>query len=273
MAKFSFILCDPLESFGDLGAFASVLRTIKQLGFAGIECNLIARDLASADRLLQLVEEIQLPIVSFLTGANYFSEGLCLSSPNVETRQRAVESLCRFTAVAAQFNAVLVVGQMQGFRSDEPHVSAAEARIEDALRQVAASAEANGATVVVEPVNHLQCGFHNTLEAVVNLVGRIGSARVRPMLDSFHMNVEEKSMTEPIRRAGNNLAHFHLCESNGSFLGSGRLDFEPILAALESIDYRGFVSVKVYREAWETAARATSEHLRSRGLLEQWQLR
>jgi sugar phosphate isomerase/epimerase len=74
-------------------------------------------------------------------------------------------------------------------------------------------------------------------------------------------------MTEPILRAGNNLAHFHLCESNGSFLGSGHLDFGPILAALDSIDYRGYVSVKVYREAWETAARATSDYLHSKGLL------
>ena len=263
MTKLSFILCDPLECFGNLDAFASVLRTLKHLGYEGVECNITSPGLADADGLLRLVEEIKLPIVSFLTGANYFGQGLCLSSPHEEIRRKAVESLRQFTSTAARFGAVLVVGQMQGFRSDEPDMAVAEDRIEDALRQVAAAAEENGATIVVEPVNHLQCGFHNTLEAVLSLTDRVGSNHVKPMLDSFHINIEEKSMTEPILRADKDLAHFHLCESNGGFLGSGHLDFGPILESLDSIDYPGYVSVKVYQEAWEAAARATMVHLSS----------
>src|SRR5688572_3087573 len=117
MTKFSFILCDPLESFGDLDGLALVLRALKRLGYDGVEFNLIAPGLADAEGLLRLVEEIELPIVSFLTGANYFGQGLCLSSSQQETRRKAVETLCQFTSVAARFNAVLVVGQMQGFRS------------------------------------------------------------------------------------------------------------------------------------------------------------
>lgn len=268
MTKFSFILCDPLESFGDLDDFAFVLRTLKRLGYAGVEFNLTSPGLADVEGLLRLVEEIELPIVSFLTGANYFGKGLCLSSPQEETRRKSVDSLCRFTSVAARFDAVLVVGQMQGFRSDEPDRAVAENRIENALRQVAAAAEENGATVVVEPVNHLQCGFHNTLEAVLNLTDRVGSTRLKPMLDSFHINIEEQSMTEPILRAGKNLGHFHLCESNGGFLGSGHLDFRPIMETLVAIGYRGYVSVKVYRETWDAAARATMDHLRAKGLVE-----
>ena len=200
MTKFSYILCEPIESFGDLNGFAEVLHTLKRLGYSGVEFNITSPSPIDGDHLLNLVKEIDLPIVSFLTGANYFGKGLCLSSPNDGLRQKAVEALCEFTATAAQYGALLVVGQMQGFRSDEPDRSVAEARIERALRQVASAAERNGTTVVVEPVNHLQCGFHNTFESVHSLTRRIGSTRVKPMLDSFHMNIEETSLTEPILR-------------------------------------------------------------------------
>jgi len=267
MSKFSFILCDPLESFGSLEGFASVLRTLKQIGFRGVEFNITANGLADVESLLQLVETLDLPVVSLLTGANYFSHGLCLSSPNVDIRRTTVERLCQFTSVAARFGAVLVVGQMQGFVRDEPIAELAIDRIETALRRVAVAAEESGTTVVLEPVNHLQCGFHNTLDAVMNLTERIGSERLKPMLDSFHMNIEEVSMLEPLQRVGKNLGHFHLCESNGGPLGSGHLNVGSILTTLDSIDYRGFVSVKVYRCDWESSARSTMNHLRTLGLV------
>lgn len=265
--KFSFILCDPVESFGNLEDFAAVLRCLKQLGFDGVEFNLTSAALASSEALLQLVKEIELPIVSFLTGANYFGRGLCLSSPHPDVRQNAIETLCQFTSTAAQFGALLVVGQMQGLRSDEPDRHVAEERIEDALRQVAAAAEQNGATVVVEPVNHLQCGFHNTLQAVLQLSRRIGSPRLKPMLDSFHINIEEQGQIEPILRAGSDLAHYHLCESNGGLLGSGHIDVASICEALDSIRYQGYVSVKVFREPWDFAAKSTMEQLKFMGLV------
>jgi sugar phosphate isomerase/epimerase len=265
MSKLSFILCDPIESFGDMSDFATVLRSLKRIGFGGVEFNLTPSVVSRSEQLLHMVEEIELPVVSFLTGTNYFGQGLCLCSPDDEIRRKAIETLCQFTATAAKFGAILVVGQMQGFRSDEPDRDLAVERIESALRQVAQSAEENGTTVVLEPVNHLQCGFHNTLEAVMNLTDRVGSLRLKPMLDSFHMNIEERSMKEPITRVGKDLAHFHLCESNGGFLGSGHLDIPAIFEALDSGGYRGVVSVKVYREAWETAARATMEYFKSIG--------
>jgi sugar phosphate isomerase/epimerase len=260
MTKFSFILCDPIDSFGNRDSFASVLRTLKEIGYAGVEFN-ITPGLTDTEGLLRPVEQTQLPIVSFLTGANYFGKGLCLCSPKDEIREQAVEALCGFTRTAAQFGAVLVVGQMQGFRSDEPDRAAAEARIEQALRLVADAAEQNGATVVVEPVNHLQCGFHNTAQSVLDLTRRIGSPNLKPMLDSFHLNIEETSVTEPILRIGKEIGHFHLCESNGGNFGTGHLDVRAILKSLDNVGYRGYVSVKVYREPWEPAARATMEYL------------
>jgi sugar phosphate isomerase/epimerase len=75
------------------------------------------------------------------------------------------------------------------------------------------------------------------------------------------MNIEEVSLTEPIHRAGRDLVHFHLCESNGGFLGSGHLNLPAMFAALDEIDYCGFTSVKVYRHSWKAGAESSIRYL------------
>lgn len=261
-AKISYILVDRPDSFPSFESFAAALRHVKEVGFEGVEINLAGPNPIDIDALVRTADSIDLPVVSLLSGSNYFSEALCLSSPRDEVRRRAVERLQGYTALAARLGAVLVVGQMQGFLSDEPDRAAGETRIEACMRRVVEAAERNGATIAFEPVNHLQAGFNNTLSEVMALADRIGSDRLRPMLDSFHMNVEERNMTEPIHRAGNRLAHFHLCESNGSFLGSGHLNFKPMFEALEAIRYQGYVSLKIYRQPWAAGAEASVTFLK-----------
>ncbi len=261
MAKFSFIILERPESFGSFESFAAAIRSVKELGYDGVEFNLTGPSGYEVDALARALDSTALPIASMLTGTNYFREGLCLSSPRAEVRRKAVERLQTYTRIAARFGAVLVIGQMQGFASDEPDQAVGEARIEESLKPVVEAAERHGATIAFEPVNHLQAGFHHTLADVMALAGRLGSPCFKPMLDTFHINIEEKSMIEPIHRAGRDLAHFHLCESNGDFLGSGHCDFPAILAALDQVGYAGYVSAKVYRRPWAVALARTMQFI------------
>jgi sugar phosphate isomerase/epimerase len=267
MTKISYIIAEHPNSFGSFGAFSDALRRVKELCYAGVEMHLSEPAGFEVDELLRLVESIDLPVVSFMTGAGYFSEGLCLSSPRAEVRERAVARLSKCAATAARFGAVIVVGQMQGFLSDEPDRVVGEARITEGMKRVTEAAEQHGATIAFEPVNHLQAGFNNSLAEVMALASKIGSPRFKPMLDSFHMNIEEKSLTEPIQRVGRELAHFHLCESNGNVLGSGHLDVKPMLDALDAIKYPGYVSLKIYRQPWAVGAEASVPYLKAMGVM------
>ena len=266
MFRISYILVEEPASFPSFDDFAKALHHIKELGYQGVELNMVRPAGFDTDGLTRLSDSLELPVASFMTGANYFGEGLCLSSPDAQLRQRAVDRLKEYTAQAGRLRAILVIGQMQGFQSDEPDSELAEARIEECLRGVVEAAEQNGTTVVFEPVNHLQTGFNNSLSKVTALVERIGSAHLKPMLDTFHMNIEEKSMSEPIQRVGANLGHFHLCETNGGAPGSGHLDFNAVFAALDAIDYSGWVSVKNYRQPWHVAAEGAMQYLSQNSL-------
>jgi D-psicose/D-tagatose/L-ribulose 3-epimerase len=109
--------------------------------------------------------------------------------------------------------------------------------------------------LVMEPVNHLQVGFNTTVAEVRAMVARVGSPRLRPMVDTLHMNIEERSLVEPIHALGADLGHVHLCETNGGIFGSAHIDFAAVLRALDDIGYTGFIAVKVYRNAtWGVGA-------------------
>ena len=246
MIHYSYMLIDERDVFAkDLPVFFDLVKTS---GYEGVEFNLTPGLIKQLDRLEEALKDTGLKTPSFLTGAAY-GEGLCLSSPDASVRSRTVERLLSYFEVAHRFQSVLVVGLLQGLRSDEADSKIANQRIVECLREVADAAQEQGVELVIEPVNHLQVGFNNSVAEVCQLIEAIGSPVFRPMVDTLHMNIEETSLTQPIHVCGTALRHVHLCESNGAALGSGHIDFDAVLKALNEIGYDGFASVKIYRNA------------------------
>lgn len=151
--KFSFIMCDPVPELGEL---AARMRRLAELGYQGVE--LVATHPLGyvVDELAAVAEQTRLPVVSLLSGWSYSNEGLCLSSPDEGVRDRAVTRLIEYVELAQRLGALVVVGLMQGFRSDEPDTTVANVRITEALSRVARTAESRRVPLIIEPVNHLQ---------------------------------------------------------------------------------------------------------------------
>src|SRR5262249_34019403 len=138
----------------------------------------------------------------------------------------------------------------------------ANERIAACVRPVADAAAERGTTIVLEPVNHLQVGFNHTAAEAVAMIERVGSPGLGYMLDTIHLNIEERSVLGTIRDHGRRIRHFHLCETNGGPFGTGNLDFRAVLRALDEVEYSHFAAVKIYRKAaWEEAAAAAKAFL------------
>jgi len=261
--KLSYVVYSPVP---DLAELAVRMRLLAELGYEGIELHATHPMGFAIDDLAAEAERFGLPVVSLMSGWSYANEGLCLSSPDASVRDRTVAGLVGYVEMAERLDALLVVGLLQGLRTDEPDTDVANARIADALARVARAAEERGVRIVLEPVNHLQVGFNHTAAEVTELIARIGSPAVGLMLDTIHMNIEERSMLDVIREHGRTLGHFHLAETNGGLYGSGNLDFAAVLGALEAAGYNGSVSVKIYRTpSWEVAARSALEYVHGLG--------
>ena len=246
MEHLSYMLIDPPARWG--GSIDDTFGFIRSCGYAGVELNLTPELVNRMDEIECAALEHDLHVVSLLTGVAY-ADGLCLSVPDESIREKTVARLVENLETAERFNAILVVGLLQGLRSDEPDPDVANERIISCLRLVGREAELKGIDIVVEPVNHLQVGFNHSVGEVRDLICAIGSSAFHPMVDTIHMNIEETSLVQPIYDCGASLRHVHLCESHGGPPGTGRIDFSEVLGALKDIGYPHFASVKVYRKA------------------------
>jgi D-psicose/D-tagatose/L-ribulose 3-epimerase len=262
MIRLSYILLPRLATFATPDRLREAFAVLRDCGYEGVELNLTEPLGIDRVALRRLVDDSGLVVPSFLTGEAYL-DGLCLSTPDAAVRTRTVARLTGYLDLAREFSACLVVGLLQGLRKDEPDPGMANHRIVECLKSVAEAAATQGVDLVIEPVNHLQVGFNNSVAEVLALIDAIGLPSVRPMVDTVHMNIEERSLTDPILACGRALRHVHLCESNGGRFGSGHIDFAAVRRALVDIGYDGFGSVKVYRHTgFEEAARSSLDHLR-----------
>jgi hypothetical protein len=75
----------------------------------------------------------------------------------------------------------------------------------------------------------------NTCEQALELKAIIGADNVRIHLDTYHMNIEEKSFHAVTRRAGKDLVHYHLCENDRGIPGTGLVDWDGIFRGLAEI--------------------------------------
>ncbi len=65
------------------------------------------------------------------------------------------------------------------------------------------------------------------------------------MADTYHMNIEERSLPEAIRVTGTLINHVHLSDSNRAAPGLGHVDYAGVLRALLDIDYPGYLTFEL----------------------------
>ena len=83
-------------------------------------------------------------------------------------------------------------------------------------------------------------------EEGVEFVKEVDKDNVKVMLDTFHMNIEEVSIGDAIRHAGNLLGHLHTGECNRMVPGKGRMPWREIGDALQDIKYDGNVVMEPF---------------------------
>ena len=243
--KFSYVLPDP-ASYAGWEEFDGDLACMKQAGYHAVELQIADPADLDENRLRRSLEGVGYRLCAFQTGGTYATRGNCLCTGDEAVRRRTIDLLKSFVDLAERWNSVIVFGSLQGRAEDEPSLETGRRRIVDAVTLVGRYAAGKNVTIACEPVNHLEVAYHNTIEQVHSLVRGLDSPGVRMMIDTFHMNIEEKSMSAPLPAIRDVLAHVHLSETNRDVLGRGHWDTPAFLRELQRLDYKGHCSVGVY---------------------------
>jgi D-psicose/D-tagatose/L-ribulose 3-epimerase len=128
----------------------------------------------------------------------------------------------------------------------------------ETLKPVADYAGQRGVQLAIEPLNRFETDFINTVEQGMDFVGRIGASNVGFLLDTFHMNIEEKDIAAAIRKAGLKVFHFHSCENDRGTPGTGHVEWKEVASALREINYQGPVVIEAFTTEITEIARAVS---------------
>ena len=186
-----------------------------------------------------------------------------VSHEDPSMRAKGVEYLQTCVELAAAAGARLVGGPMYATTGKTALLEPAQRaqqwnRAVESLRVVAADAQERQVTLAIEPLNRFETDLVNTVEQGVTLCEDIGADNVGLLLDTFHMNIEEKNIGDALRLAGAHLRHFHACENDRGAPGSGHVEWPEVFAALDDIGYDDTIVIESFTPEIKEIARAVS---------------
>ena len=246
--KLSIVVSTQPASFSALaynGKLEQSIARIAGLGYDGVE--LAVRDPRDLDvvKVAGLLDQNRLTVPAIGTGQAYGEDGLCFTHPEREVRELAIQRIKSHIDLGATLRAQVILGLIRG--KVEPPVGRVQAYewLVEALKECAAYAESKGVRLAMEPINRYETNLIETVAEGIELIDHIGSDAFGLLLDTFHMNIEEPSIEDSIRAAGDRIFHFHVADSNRWYPGAGHVDFQRIVQVLDDVGYSGFLSAEI----------------------------
>lgn len=221
----------------------ALLPTIKQVGLNGIE--------------IPMFDPADLPIQNIREAlhTNHLDCTVCAILPkpfnpissDQDTRRKAIEHLIRCVEASSAMGAKLLAGPLFapiGYLPKHRPTGKEWRWAVEAFQALGAVLDRNDVVLSIEPVNRSETFFLRTAEEAKQLCDSIGNPRIGVTIDTFHANIEEKSIPEAIRTLGGHLKHIHASENDRSLLGHGHVPFKEIIAVLKEIGYSGYLMIE-----------------------------
>ena len=185
------------------------------------------------------------------------------SSEDPAVRGQAVDYIKKCIDFARELKSPVVAGPMYSAVGKTRLLSKDEKQKQwqlavDSLRKAADYAAEHGVKLAIEPLNRFETDFINTVEQGLELLDQIANPNVGFLLDTFHMNIEEKDVAAAIRRAGSKIFHFHTCENDRGTPGTGHVEWNSVRDSLKDAGYEGPVVIEAFNSEIKEIARAVA---------------
>ena len=187
-----------------------------------------------------------------------------LTSDEPAKRQAGRDYLSYCAETAQALGARVVGGPLYGnplvFAGRAPHPvseSLRQSRVEwtvEGLKRGAEAAAKCGIKFGVEPLNRFETDILNTTRQGVALMQMVQHPSVGLVLDTFHMNMEDDDICTALREAAAHMIHFQANENHRGYLGTGHIDWNPVVRTLAEIGYTGTISLEPFRRRDERIA-------------------
>lgn len=221
-----------------------ILRAVADLGFDGVEVSLLGMSDEKAEALGRAVRDHGLEVTC--------SDGLApdkdITSPNAEVRAAGLEYLRWAISTTARIGSRGLAGVVYapwGVFDPENKVTRAE-RSAEAFGLLDEHLAACDVTLGIEAINRFETDLVNTAEEAAVMARASGSDRVGALLDTFHLNIEEKDIRGAIVGAADQLVHFHVSDNDRGVPGSGHVPWLVVRDALREANYDSWIVAEMF---------------------------
>lgn len=121
----------------------------------------------------------------------------------------------------------------------------------ESVQKVLPVADDFGVDYAIELVNRFEQYILNSVDEGLKFCEQLQHPNVGLLIDVFHANIEEDSISGAIRKAGSRLKHMHVSENNRRLPGTGHhINWEEVFASIKEIDFQGAVVMEPFIEGF-----------------------
>lgn len=219
-------------------------KRLKKFGYDGIELT-GEPELYKTSEVKRLIDNYDIGVTSI---CGMYPSSNDLSHPDTNVRKEAIDYHRVNIDFAKELSAPLFVVTPNPVGKTKPIASLKEEWkwAVESVREIGKYAEEKGILLAIEPVNRYLTYLIKTVDRALDFVAEVNVNSVKIMADTVHMNIGEHSLGGAIRKAGTNLIHFHVADSNRQSIGRGHINFREIMEALKETNYKGSLCVEIY---------------------------
>jgi len=247
-----FVLWDSLERSI---AFAA------ETGFDAVEIFAPSVESLNLDQLGNRLDSAGIRLAALGTGAGWVKHRLQLADADPQKRSQAQAFVREIIDAAGGLGGFAIIGSMQGRSDQDVGGETALRYLADALEDGGQHAQQYGVPLIYEPLNRYETNQCCTVAQGVQLLRSLSTKNVRLLCDLFHMNIEEADPAEALVSGGDLVGHIHFVDSNRRPVGCGHLSFGPIIGALRSIGYSGYLCAEAF--PWPDPQEAARQTMRA----------
>lgn len=231
-------------------ALPDLLETIAAAGFDGVELPLENTGDLDPQATAACLAEHRLS--AWVVAAMAPGRDLVAASPEtVATTQAYLRSCIDLAAVVGAPSVCgpfyAQTGRVWRLSADDREAAYAEWR--EHLAPVVDHAAERGVRIGIEPLNRYETSLINTVDQALTGLGPLldsSAGAVGLALDTYHLNIEERSSADAIRAAGEHLVHVQVCGSDRGAPGGDQTDWPAIVRALDDVGYAGPLTIESF---------------------------
>lgn len=216
-----------------------VFGLVSSAGYASIDLTAVV-DAYAWSEVARLARGFSLEVSGLTCDSGWPAEDHDLANKNALNRKKAVDYFKRqieCVSVVGGDYLIVVPSAVGKFRSMGGDTSEDWKWAVESVCNLTETAAKNQVTLVIEPLNRYESCIVNTAEDVSRFVTEVNHPKVRALLDTYHMNIEESDIEKAFLTVRECLEVVHFADSNRRGLGRGHIDFRPVVSGMKAIGF------------------------------------